>query len=67
MSSRTLTIDGMHCEHCVDAVREALNDLDGITVKAVEIGTANISVDSATVDDAQIETALDDAGYELVS
>jgi copper chaperone len=65
MSTQTLSIDGMHCEHCVASVRDALEDLDGVSVEDVEIGRAKISVDSVTVD--ELSAALDEAGYELVS
>lgn len=62
---RTLSIDGMHCEHCVDRVEEALTGLDGVTVEAVTIGTAEVSYDASQVSDAQLSAALDEAGYEL--
>jgi copper chaperone len=65
MSTQTLSIDGMHCEHCVESVRDALDALDGVSVEHVEIGQANISGDSVTVD--ELSAVLDEAGYELVS
>ncbi len=61
---RTLAIDGMHCDHCVDAVRDALDALDGVTVHNADIGTAEIAYD-ARVSDEQLADAVDDAGYEL--
>lgn len=65
MSTKTLTINGMHCEHCVASVRDALEALDGVSVENVEIGQAKISVDSVT--DDELSAVLDEAGYELVS
>lgn len=62
---RTLTIDGMHCEHCVDVVEDVLVDLDGVTVQDVEIGSAQVAYDPAEVADDVLAAALDDAGYEL--
>jgi copper chaperone len=62
----TLSIDGMHCEHCVEAVREALSALDGVTVDAVEVGRATISHDGSLRRD-HLAAALDDAGYELAA
>lgn len=61
---RTLSIDGMHCDHCVDAVRDALEALDGVTVQSVDIGTAEVSYDPSLVSDEQLAAAIDDAGYE---
>lgn len=63
----TLSIDGMHCEHCVDAVQTALADLEGVTVESVDIGSATVTFDPAVVSRDQLATALDDAGYDLAA
>jgi copper chaperone CopZ len=64
---KTLSIDGMHCEHCVEVVREALEAIRGVSVEHVEIGTADVAYDPSAVSDEQLATVLDDAGYDLVS
>ena len=61
----TLSIDGMHCEHCVDAVQEALAGVDGVTVDAVEIGAAEVSYDPSAVSRGQLADAIENTGYEL--
>jgi len=69
MASRvqeTLSVRGMHCEHCVEAVQDALSALDGVTVEAVAVGSATISRDES-VPREQLAAALDDAGYELAA
>jgi copper chaperone len=63
----TLTIDGMHCEHCVEAVREALESVQGVSVDRVDVGEAAVTYDAAAVSQDQLATVLDDVGYELVS
>ena len=63
----TLEIDGMHCEHCVEAVRSALESMTALEVHDVDVGTAEVSYDSADVSLGQVAAVLDDAGYELVS
>jgi copper chaperone len=63
----TLSIDGMHCEHCVEVVREALESARGVSVEHVEIGAAEVGYDPDTVSRDQLATVLDDAGYELAS
>jgi copper chaperone CopZ len=65
IQQKTLSIDGMHCEHCVDAVQEALAGIAGVTVEAVEIGAAEVSYDPSLVSRDQLVAALDDAGYDL--
>ncbi|MFP4228711.1 MAG: heavy-metal-associated domain-containing protein [Salinivenus sp.] len=64
---KTLSIDGMHCEHCVDVVEEALSELDGVRVEAVEVGAANVTYDPSVVSRDQLAAALEDAGYELAA
>jgi copper chaperone CopZ len=54
----------MSCQHCVRAVREALDAVAGVTVSQVDIGSAQLSFDPAQVSVATIEEAVRDAGYE---
>lgn len=63
MEHLTLKIDGMSCGHCVARVEKALKKLDGVAVRRVEVGSAEISYDSAKTTYPQILAALDDAGY----
>ena len=62
----TLEIDGMHCEHCVAAVRSALESLEALTVQDVEVGAAEVTYDAADISTAQLAEAIDDAGFDLV-
>ncbi len=64
--TETLTIDGMTCEHCVRAVREALAGVDGVTVESVQIGEARVDVDESRATTDGIATALGEEGYTLV-
>lgn len=63
----TLSIDGMHCEHCVEAVKEALSEVDGVTVEAVEIGEATVTYDPDGASRDRLAEALDAAGYTLAT
>jgi len=67
MTSETLSIDGMHCDHCVEAVRTALQSLDGVSVDAVEIGRARVTYDSKVVSGEGLTEAISEAGYDVVS
>lgn len=63
MKSFTLTIDGMSCGHCVQAVTRALAGVSGLNVKSVEVGKAEVT----TTDESAVNRAiasLDEAGYE---
>ena len=60
-----LKIDGMGCEHCVKSVREALEEIKGIKVLDVKIGSAEVETENDNVLN-EIKEKLDDAGYDLV-
>ena len=38
-----LAIEGMHCGACVRRVTTALQGVEGVTVNAVEVGSAKVS------------------------
>ncbi len=56
MTERTLDVDGLHCEGCVDTVRETLLALDG--VDAVEV-TLQASAPSVVTIQADGDVDLD--------
>lgn len=65
MTTLELEISGMSCGHCVNAVKSALQELDGVDVKKVEIGAATVDYDPARSSPAAIENAIEDAGYQV--
>jgi copper chaperone len=70
MSVQTYSVTGMTCEHCVNAVREEIGALHGVSDVVVDLdagGTSTIHVTSTTpVGDEQVAAALDEAGdYRL--
>lgn len=67
MRTETLSIEGMHCEHCVEVVRSALQSVEGVSVEDVSIGTATIDYEADTVSEGDVADAVRDAGYDLAS
>ncbi len=65
MASLELEISGMSCGHCVHAVKSALEELDGVDVRKVEIGSATLDYDPARTSREAIESAIEDAGYQV--
>jgi copper chaperone len=70
MSVQTYSVTGMTCGHCVNAVREEIGALDGVSDVAVELDAGGASVvrvtSAAPVTDEQVAAALDEAGdYRL--
>lgn len=66
MTKQVLEIEGMGCDHCVRAVREALEKVDGIHVEDVQIGTAVVTTSDA-LDGDRLEKAIVEAGYTLTN
>jgi copper chaperone CopZ len=58
-----LAIEGMHCGACVRRVTSALQDVEGVTVKSVEVGSAKIVFDAAETSAQDITAALDRNGF----
>ena len=64
MENLTLQIDGMSCGHCVARVEKALSRLDGVEVRNVAVGSAEMSYDPSRVSAGRILEAVDAVGFE---
>ncbi|HSK78291.1 MAG TPA: heavy-metal-associated domain-containing protein [Thermoanaerobaculia bacterium] len=64
MEHLNLKIDGMSCGHCVARVEKTLSKLDGVAVRKVDIGSAEVMYDPSRTPFERIRQSLDDAGYE---
>lgn len=66
MATHTYTVTGMTCEHCVNAVTEELQRLDGVHEVRVDLGSGRVEVESDTPLPADgVRAAVDEAGYQL--
>ena len=65
MAEIDLKIDGMSCQHCVMAVKKALDELEGVTSAEVEVGSATVSFDESKTDKESVESAVVKAGYKI--
>lgn len=63
MTKLTLAISGMSCQHCVRAVRTALEGVRGVNVERVDIGKAEVNYDQDKATITEITDAVTDAGY----
>ncbi len=66
MRETAFRIDGMSCQHCVMAVKKAVEGLKGVRSAQVEIGKATVKYDEGKVGPEEIERAITDAGYKVV-
>lgn len=62
---KTLTISGMHCQHCAAAVTQALNGINGVSAEAdAAKGRAKVAFDRQ-VSDELLKNAVEEAGYHV--
>ena len=66
MDQRTYIVEGMTCEHCVDAVRSEVSGLPGVTTVDIDLDTKLVQVAGDDIDDAAVVAAVEEAGYEAV-
>jgi copper chaperone len=64
MRDMTFSISGMSCGHCLKAVSRALSGVEGIELKSVRIGQAEVSAADAAAAE-QAKAAIEDAGYKV--
>jgi len=63
----TINVSGMTCGHCVSAVTMELSLLPTVTEVDVDLESGQVTITSdAALEQAQLATAIDEAGYELV-
>ncbi|MSU02461.1 cation transporter [Tissierella pigra] len=63
---KTLLVEGMSCGHCEKAVKNALNELAGVTKVEVDLSTKTVEVEGESLDGTLIKDAIEDAGYDLI-
>lgn len=68
MEKTILYVDGMSCEHCVKAVKNAVGSLPGVSGVEVDLKAKTVTVehDPTTVPVDRIKAEIEDQGYEIV-
>ena len=66
MSTTTITVDGMTCGHCVNAVQSEVGKLDGVTDVSVDLASGQVTIVADPAPDADaLREAVEEAGYEV--
>ncbi|MGE5288603.1 MAG: cation transporter [Micromonosporaceae bacterium] len=60
-ATRSYAVEGMSCDHCVDAVTG--EGIAGVSQVAVDLVANTVTVTGAELDDPAIRAAIDEAGY----
>lgn len=67
IGKKVLKIEGMHCDHCVKHVQNAINSIDGASAKVdLKTQTAEVSYDREINDD-DLYHVIEKAGYHIQS
>ncbi len=67
MTTVTISVPGIHCDHCKRSIEGALVPLAGVSSARVDIDsrTVTVEIDQARVDRAQLVAAIEDQGYDV--
>jgi copper chaperone CopZ len=68
--TRSYTVTGMTCQHCVASVTEEVQEVPGVQSVDVDLATGGLTVTladdaAADLDDTAIRVAVEEAGYQL--
>jgi copper chaperone len=64
--STTFVVDDMTCGHCVSKITKAIASLDKQAKVNVNLGTRRVEVTSTEADEAELQEAIEEAGYTPV-
>ena len=69
MTTETLSVPDISCDHCQRTIETALAGLPGVSGAAVDIAarTVQVTYDESTVAPGTIRDALSEEGYEVVT
>jgi copper chaperone len=68
MASTVITVTGMTCSHCVNAVQTEIGKIPGVSGVDVDLDKGSVTVTAEPLPDARaLRLAVVEAGYELAS
>ncbi|KWW97993.1 hypothetical protein TH66_21925 [Carbonactinospora thermoautotrophica] len=62
-----LHVEGMSCQHCVNAITQEVGKVAGVSEVQVDLAGRAVTVRGEGFTDEAIRAAIDEAGYEVVS
>jgi copper chaperone len=67
MTTETLSVPDISCDHCQRTIESALGDLPGVQAAAVDVAarTVRVTYDESAVAAATIRDTLAEEGYEV--
>lgn len=65
-ATRTYTVEGMTCQHCVASVTEEVSEVAGVEGVDVDLASGRLTVQGTDIADDAIADAVAEAGYRVV-
>jgi len=67
MTTMTISVPEIHCDHCKHSIEGALAPLPGVHSARVDMDarTVTVEADGARVDRARLVAAIEDQGYDV--
>jgi copper chaperone len=66
VSTRSIAVTGMTCDHCASAVRAEISKLPGVTDVDVDVAAGTVRVTGNPLPgDTPLREAVEEAGYEF--
>ena len=65
---KTLNVEGMSCNHCVNSVKNSVGSISGVNKVEVDLAAKKVTVefDGELVNIQSIKDTIEDAGYDVV-
>lgn len=64
---KTITIEGMHCQHCSAAVTKALEALPSASNVTVSLEKGQAQLEAGTNSDAALREAIEGIGFDVTA
>jgi copper chaperone len=67
MTTMTISVPEIHCDHCKHSIEGALAPLPGVAAARVDVEarTVTVEVDETLTDRGRLVTAIEDQGYDV--
>ena len=67
LAKKTITIEGMHCNHCKMAVEKVLNKIEGVVSAEVDLEKKIAILEyEGIIEDETIKSVITEEGFEVV-
>ncbi|KKI93422.1 copper resistance protein CopZ [Bacillus sp. SA1-12] len=68
MEKILLKVEGMSCNHCVNAIEGSVGKLQGVSNVKVDLGqgTVEVNYDVSKVTEKEMKDTIEDQGYDVV-